>query len=140
MSDELKKIAGILSKERKRQKLNKKTIAKDLNITIEYINKIESGNLDEHISKILTSRYIKTYCNYLNINSKQYIKNYLHDKDKNNKLSNKHIIYKITKNNIAKLSAMIFLIYIIIVNIYLTQNKNNLNEQENNKIMILHHN
>ncbi|MBL6621406.1 MAG: helix-turn-helix domain-containing protein [Rickettsiales bacterium] len=140
MSDELQKIARILSKERKRQKLNKKTIAKELNITIDYINKIESGNLDEHISKILTSRYIKTYCNYLNINPKQYIKNYLHDKDKNNKLSNKHIIYKITKNNIAKLSAIIFFIYIIIVNIYLTQNKNNHNEQKNNKIMILHHN
>lgn len=140
MSIELKKIAEILSRERKRQKINKKTIASELNITIEYINKLESGDLDENINKILTSRYIKTYCNYLNINSKQYIKNYLRDKDKNNKLSNKHIIYKITKNNIAKLSAIIFLIYIIMVNIYLVQNKNNPNYQKDDKIMILHHN
>ncbi len=140
MSKKLLKIGEIIFKERKRQKLRIDFVAKEINISKEYVKMIENGTLDNKLSKILTSRYLGIYMSLLNIKSNEYLKDYLEKDKKENYSFNKYIISKISKNNISILTILAFIIFIIITNLYLEKNVLYQKEQMTQKIKILYQN
>lgn len=67
MSEELKRVGSIFNTKRKELSLSLKEVENSTSIRSSYLEAIEEGNIDEHISGVYALGFMKQYAQFLGI-------------------------------------------------------------------------
>ena len=69
-------VGELLKKSRISEKIDIETVSKDLNISVDVLNKIEDDNFPEYLDKVYLIGHIRTYSKYLGLNSNEVVKQF----------------------------------------------------------------
>ena len=68
-------VGDILKKTREDKKISLSDISKELNISLYIVQKIENDDYSKHLSKVYLLGYVRSYANYLGLDTNEIIKN-----------------------------------------------------------------
>ena len=66
-------VGEILKSKRKKRRISLSTVVKDLKISMYILNKIENDEFDDNIEKVYLKGHIRTYAEYLGLDSREMI-------------------------------------------------------------------
>ncbi len=133
MSKALIEIGSQFKNIRKGKMLSQEQVYNDVGLAKKILHKIEEGILDDEVSYIIVTRYLKIYLKYFDINQDQYIKKYLAYFEKDKTDDSKIILEKrsIFPNNYLKISFnFIVIIFVIIYGYFYFNNDEKLLSEE----------
>lgn len=92
-------VGEYLKNSRLQKKIDLKTIAKELNITISLLTKIENDDFSDHLDSVYLIGHIRTYAKFLNLNDNEVIKQFKIQSTTNRKNFIEEMPRPLEKNN-----------------------------------------
>tara|TARA_X000000368_G_C22913588_1_gene659761 strand:- start:164 stop:1009 length:846 start_codon:yes stop_codon:yes gene_type:complete len=111
-------VGEYLKEERKKRKIDINQVSDDLKISKTVLSEIENDNSPEYVDRVFVIGHIRSYANYLNLDSETIIDNYKIQNFSNNNNSEIEIQKPIGSNNFIQINKVFSFASIVVISVF----------------------